>query len=591
MIDRTTKLRWRRRVRRGQRQIEDIGSQTEENLDKHFFRRLGRLYEVRRFILTWILLIIALMSAVVVQTRALGDHYLSIVPVPGGIYSEGIVGSYTNANPIFATTDVDSTVARLLFSGLLSYNEKNELVGDIAQSWSVDESGKTYIVVLRDDIVWHDNKRLTAEDVVFTYQSIQNPDARSPLFAAWSGVKVTQVDELTVAFTLPNILASFPYSLTTGILPKHKLLNVQPGDLRGSLFNTIEPIGSGAFRWSGVEVRGDTVEDREQRIALVANDTYHNGRPKLSEFIVRAFLNENSLIESFEKGELNAVAGSLSVPLDSPQTDEYNIPLTGSVMIFLRTSQEVLKDTKVRRGLVFATDKKELLRQLNYTSIPVDGPFLPEHIGYNAGLNQYGYDEAQANALLSEAGWQLDGATGIRTKDGAPLTISLSTLNSSEYAIVANQLQKQWRKVGVDLIVNALPQRDLQSSIDERSYDALMYGIVMGLDADQFAYWHSTQADVRSQRRLNFSDFQSTTVDSALESGRTRIDPALRAAKYEPFLQTWRDEAPAIALYRPRFVYTTHSKLYDFNQRSLNSPIDRFNSVEKWMIRTDRAVE
>lgn len=591
MIDRTTKLRWRRRVKRRQRQIEDIGSQTEENLDKHFFRRLGRLYEVRRFLLAWILLVIALISALVVQTRALGDYFLKVVPVAGGIYSEGIIGSYTNANPIFASADVDTTVSKLIFSGLLTYDSTNNLAGDLATDWSVDETGKIYTVKLRDDVRWHDGKKFTAKDVVFTYQAVQNPDARSPYFSSWQGIIIEAPDDYTVIFKLPNVLASFPYSLTSGIIPVHKLAETAPSELRGSLFNTVEPVGTGPFRWNDVEVRGNTAEDREQRIALSANNDYYRGRPKLSEFIIRAFLEEALLIKSFEAGELNAVAGVQSMPLQGKTSSELNIPLAGAVMVFFRTSQEILQDTKVRKALVLATDQKEAYSQLDQGSVPVDGPLLPEHIGYNPSVVQYGVNQEQAAALLGDAGWAVDPTTGIRTKNGRTLDLTLNTLNSAEYASVANHLQRQWRAVGVNLLVNSLAQRDLQTVIDERSYDALMYGIVMGGDPDQFAYWHSSQADARSQRRLNFSDYKSSTVDAALEAGRTRVDPALRAAKYLPFLQTWREDVPAIALYRPRFIYTTYSKLYNFSTSTINSPVDRFSNVENWMIRTDRAIE
>lgn len=591
MIDHSTKLRWRRKVRRHQKQIEGIGSQTEENLDKHFFRRLGRLYEVRRFILTWILLVAVLVVGVVVQTRALGDYYLKTVPVAGGIYSEGIIGSYTNSNPIYASSEVDATVSRLLFSGLLGYDRNNALTGDLAQSWTVDETGKVYTVVLRDNLRWHDGKPLTSADVVFTFNTIQNPDARSPFFSSWQGIKTQAVDARTVTFTLPSVLASFPYSLTGGILPAHILEGIGPSELRGSLFNTVEPVGSGPFKWKDVQVYGDTAENREQRIALSAYSDYHRGRPKLSEFIVRAYLEESSLVESFEEGELNGVAGLLSMPLDNQYATEHVLPLTGGVMIFLRTGQEFLADVKVRKALVYATNQTDIVKRLVHPSTPVDGPLLAEHIGYDPNLKQFAYDPAQARALLEEAGWKVDAATGLRSKDGKPLQITLNTLSSAEYASVANQLQRQWRDIGVDLAVNSLAQRDLQGVIDDRSYDALVYGIVMGQDPDQFAYWHSTQADIRSQRRLNFSDYSSKTVDAALEAGRTRIDPQLRAAKYTPFLSTWREEAPAIALYRPRFIYTSYGTLYNFDQAVINSPADRFNFVEEWMIRTDRAVE
>lgn len=591
MIDHSTKLRWRRKVRNRQRQIEDIGSSTEENLDKHFFRRLGRLYEVRRFILTWILLVVALIGAVVVQTRALGDYYLQTVPAAGGIYSEGIIGSYTNANPIYASTDVDTTVSRLIFSGLLTYDHDNKLVGDLAENWLVDDTGKVYTVKLHDKLRWHDGEPLTAEDVVFTFQTIQNPDARSPYFSSWQGIKVTAVDKLTVTFELPSVLASFPYSLTSGIIPRHKLAEVSPGELRGSLFNTVQPIGAGPFKWKDVEVYGDTADNREQRIALSAFDDYYRGRPKLSEFIVRAYIEEATLIKSFQTGELNGVAGALSMPLSGENVTEHNVPLTGAVMMFFNTTQPNLQDAKVRRALTLTTDQGEILKHLSHGSLPVNAPLLPEHIGYNPSVVQYGLDRAGAQALLDEAGWRIDPTTGIRSKEGKPLTITLNTLNNAEYAGVANRLQKQWREVGVDLTVVSLAQRDLQAIIDERTYDALVYGIVMGQDPDQFAYWHSSQADIRSPRRLNFSNYDNKTVDSALEAGRTRIDPDLRAAKYLPFLQNWREDAPAIALYRPRFIYTNFGPLYNFDQSMMNSPVDRFNFVHEWMIRTDRAAE
>lgn len=591
MIDRTTKLRWRRRVKQRQKIIEGLGSQTEEHIDKHFFRRLGRLYEVRRFLFAWILLLVALIGAVVVQTRALGDYYLKLVPVSGGIFAEGMIGSYTNANPIFASNDVDSSVSKLLFSGLLTYNSENNLVKDLAEDWGVDETGKVYTVKLREDIKWHDGERLTASDVVFTFRSVQNPDTRSPYFASWQGISIEAVNDYEVMFTLPNILASFPYSLTMGILPKHKLESVQPSDLRGSLFNTVEPVGTGPFKWNGVEVIGDTAKDREQRISLAAFADYHFGRPKLDEFIIRAFLDETTMITSFENGRLNAISGATSMPLGGNEVEELNIPLTGSVMIFFNTGSEILKETKVRQALNFATDKSALVKSLAHKSVPVESPLLPEHIGYSPKYLQRGFNVGQANKLLDEAGWKMENETGIRAKGDKKLKLMLNTLSSAEYAGIASQLQKYWRSIGVELNVNSLGQEDLQTAIDNRTYDALIYGIVMGSDPDQFAYWHSSQADARSQRRLNFSDYKSEKADSALEAGRTRIDSELRAAKYLPFLQAWRDDVPAIALYRPRYIYTVYGNLYNFNVDGMNSPVDRFNNVHEWMIRTDRAVQ
>ncbi len=590
MIDRTTKLRLRRNFRRKQRQLEGIGSDAEQSLDRHFFRRLGRLYEVRMFIISWVLLVLLLIGMTVVQTRALGGYYQTVKPLPGGIFSEGIVGSFTNGNPIFATSEVDVSVSRLVFSGLMTYNNTNQLVGDLAKSVKSDPTGKIYTAVLNNNITWHDGKPLTAEDVVFTFQTIQNPDVKSPLFSAWQGIKVVALDSHTVTFTLPNVLASFIYSLTSGIVPRHVLAAVQPSSLRSALFNTTQPIGTGPFKWHGVAVTGTNVEDRQQRVSLFPNNSYYNGRPKLGEFVIKTYLTEKSMLASFNNGELTSMAGVQDLP-DKQKKDigisQYNIPVTGEVMVFLNNNDPILKDYQVRRALVSGANRSEILGSLAYPSLATKSPFLRNMVGYDMASVQRPYDVTEANKQLDAAGW-VKGKDEIREKDGKKLIISLNTLNNIEYANVASLLKKQWKQIGVIINVSSLDQTDLQTAIEGRTYGMLLYGISLGIDPDQFAYWHSSQSDIRARRRLNFSDYSSKVADAALEAGRTRTDASLRTAKYKPFLDAWSSDAPAIALYQPRFLYVSRSQVFNFDERSINIPSDRYANVQNWMIRTER---
>lgn len=156
---------------------------------------------------------------------------------------------------------------------------------------------------------------------------------------------------------------------------------------------------------------------------------------------------------------------------------------------------------------------------------------------------------------------------------------------------VTEKIQKAWQAVGVEVVVTLPDDNDLQTVINERQYDALLYGISIGADPDVFAYWHSTQADIRAPSRLNLSNYKSVPADKALEGGRTRLDATLRTAKYTPFLQSWRNDAPAIALYQPRFLYITRGQLFGFEPKTINSALDRFNDVENWMIRQDQVLK
>ena len=577
-------LLWQRKRRQ---RMEAFGIQAESQLEQNFFKRFDHLVNVRRFVATWMLLVVLLVGCVVAQTRSLSGYYQTLQPIPGGIYAEGIIGSYTDANPIYATGEVDQAVSRLIFAGLLTYNDKNQLVDDLADSWNAQDNGLQYVVHLRPNLKWQDGQPLTAKDVVFTIHTIQNPDAQSPLNTSWQGVKCTATDDRTIVFTLPNPLASFPYSLTTGIIPEHILGNVPMDQMRSVAFNTTHPVGSGPFALKGLEVSGDTPQTREEQIVLRPFSHYWAGTPKLSSFVVHAFHAKQRMIGSFEKQGINAMVGLNSLPhklANDSSVQTYQMPLTAGTYVFFKTSSGVLADAKVRQALVSSVNTQNIIRQLGYPAMPVDEPLLRGQLGYNPAYAQAGYNQAAAAATLTADGW-VPGPNGIRYKNGQPLTFNLFAQNTPEYTQVTNTLSQQWGDLGVDVVVHLQSSADLQPTLQSHSYDALLYGISIGIDPDVFVYWDSSQADVRSASRLNFSEYKSSTADSSLEAGRTRINPTLRAIKYRAFLQAWQKDAPALGLYQPRFLYVTRGIVYGLNEHMINTDTDRYDNVQNWEIR------
>ncbi len=581
MVSRAFKLRVRRRVRLRQRQVEAFGLQAEEQLEYNLFRRLGRFRDVRRFILTWVLLIVLLGGCIIAQSRALNGYYKVPQPAAGGTLNEGIIGSFTNANPVYATSAVDLAVSRLIFAGLYKYDNNNQLVGDLASGpWSMDSAGTTYTVHLRPDLTWQDGKPLTAKDVAFTFHVIQNADAQSPFNAAWQGVTVMAVNNTTVTFTLPDPLASFPYSLTMGIIPQHILADTSMGEMRTATFNTATPVGAGPFSWSAIEVAGNN----QVRIALAPFQKYHSGAPKLSSFVVHTFRDQAGMIASFKDQQINAMSGLSQLPADVKNARSYNMPLTAAVMTFFKTSEGVLSDALVRRALVQGTDTNAIISSLGYPARAVREPLLQGQAGFDPAYYQDSYSQAAAVQKLEAGGWKL-GSDGVRYKNKQPLSFSLYAEDTSEYAKVARQLQKQWQALGVKLDLQLQDTDDFQSTLTFHSYDALLYGISIGKDPDVYAYWSSAQADVRAASRLNFSEYQSAAADSSLEAGRTRGDPALRAVKYKGFLQAWQKDAPALGLYQPRYLYVSRSPIFNLQEHYLNTAADIYGNVNEWMVR------
>lgn len=581
------KKRWKKGFNRRRKEASEFTQQADLQIENLLIRRFDRLVSLKKFIFLWLALFVVLIFSTVVQLRALVPYYQELRPVLGGIYSEGIIGSFSNANPIYATNTVDVAASRLVFSGLFKYDKDNNLVGDLATGLKANELQNRYTVSLRKDVEWHDGKPFTADDVIFTYHTIQEPEAQSPLYSSWQGIKISKKDLYTVNFDLPSSLSPFPYSLTNGILPQHSLKKFTAPQLRTAQFNSY-PVGTGPFVWKFVEVTGINNAERQQSISLAAYDKYHEGRPKLDGFNLITYSSEDKLISAFKAKQLNAMSGLNSVSSESKKDKRINVyatPLTSAVMAFFNNSTPFLTDATVRRALVSGADHDQVFSLISPAVNLVNGPLLPQQLGYDPLVVQMPYDKAAAIDGLEKAGWASNGDAP-RIKDGKLLELSLAAQDSPEYTAVAQFLQKQWSGLGVKVNVHYYAAEDLQASIiANHDYDVLLYGISLGADPDVFAYWDSSQANVGGSSGLNLSEYSSKTVDQALQAGRTRADPGLRIPKYKTFVSTWVKDAPALALYQPNTLYVSHGKVFNFERVSANSSADRFYNVNNWMVR------
>jgi len=571
-----------------------MGTQAEQHLERHFFTRFEHLLPVRRFVLGWVGLVVILIGAVLAQSLSLSTYFQSLHTIPGGIYTEGVFGRFTNANPIYATSEADTTVSRLVFASLFDASDQGSLVGDLATNYSVNTKGTVYTVHLKSHLTWQDGKPLTSADVVFTYQTIQDPDALSPLLSSWRGVNVTAPNPDTVVFSLPDPLASFPYSLTTGILPKHILQNVPAADLRSADFNTIHLVGSGPFALQGIQVNSNGNPDMdEEQIGLVPFTHYEGGKPKLDKFVVDVYASQPELTKAFTGGQLTAMEAvnppSLSVQT-KPGVVATSLILRAANMVFFKMSSGVLADQQVRQALVAGANVPAIIHQLGYDTPAVQEPLLVGQVAYDPTYAQAPFNLSTAKQFLTADGWAV-GSNGLRSKAGQQLAFTLTAADTAEDHFVAGFLQKQWHALGVQVSLQYLDPVDFQSALDYHNYDAVLNGISIGIDPDVYVYWASSQASITAANDLNFSEFKNTAADTSLEAGRTRLDPLLRTIKYQPFLQAWQQAAPALGLYQPRLLYLTNGYVSGLEQGPIVSSADRFNNVQNWEIRQAKVTD
>jgi len=561
--------------------VGDLQHKSIKHVHRYITKRAGRVLDVKRFVISWLLLVGVLCITTFGTFLKIRSAAVTTTPAPGGTYTEGMVGEINNINPLFSSGAIDDSVSRLVFNGLVRHDDEGQLVGDLAKSWSIDESKKIYTVELRDDVKWHDGRSFTSKDVVATIDLIQNTSTRSTLFASWQGIKVSAVDKYSVKFELPAPFAPFINALNVPILPSHLVKDISPEKLRTDSFS-VNPVGTGPFIFKALR----TNANQDQQVEFSKNVAYYRGEPKLDRFIMHLFKDDEILATALKNREITA-----AVDLKPESIKEFNkdrsirstgIPLNSGVFAFFKTSDPKLEDIKLRNALAMAIDRGAILDLFDTQYSPLKTPILSTQLGYDAKYNQI-TNLAQSEKDLESLGW-IKQSDGSRKKDGVKLEFNLLTANSAQYSSVAGLLQEQWSKVGVSVKTQLLTLEQLQQNgLTAHAYDILLYGISIGYDPDVYAYWHSSQA---RSGGLNFSEWRSSRADTSLDVARTRTETVLRDARYKTFLDEWQKSAPAVALYQPMVNYSYHQNASGFKFNISTNASERLTSVENWTVNT-----
>ena len=246
---------------------------------------------------------LALIVAVSLVATVLGIYYslTKPIPVPGGEYSEGIIGQPMYVNPVLAAgNEADADLTRLIYSGLFKYGSDGKIVPDLAEDCEVSNDRLSYTVRLKNDVKWHDGETFSSDDVIYSIQAIQDPAFKSPLRQNWQGVGMEHVDDNTIKFMLPSPYSFFLSNLTVGILPKHVWETVMPTNFSLAEYN-LRPVGTGPFKVSDFEKdSGGMILSYK----LIANPDYFGDKPYLSSMTFQFYPDEDSMLDAYNSKQI-----------------------------------------------------------------------------------------------------------------------------------------------------------------------------------------------------------------------------------------------------------------------------------------------
>lgn len=555
---------------------------TQRHASRFILRRIENVRLVMTEIMIWLAAIALLIAGLGIQYSWNSQGSKKDGAKSGGVYVEGVIGNISTLNPLLAASEPEQAVSRLLFSSLYNYDVTGALHTDLAESMTVKDD-KVYTIKLRN-AVWHDGKKLTAEDVVYTINLIKNPQVRSPLRVNWLDISARAIDDSTVEFMLPAVYAGFSHALTFPVIPKHILQTVSPSSMREADFSS-NPVGSGPFAVKRVQTSEST--SSTDVVRMEPNTKYYGAVSTLSRLELRAYGNESLLVKAVNSGEVSAASGLSLSAADNIKSKQYSTKhwlLNKGVYLLMNNRSQTLQDARVRQALRYATDTSSIRATVGDNVARLDTPILQSQIAQRLpAAPDYNLDKAKA--LLKEAGWTYNQGQW-KGKDGRPLAVAVTTSSGrDEYKKIVDALKQQWSKLGVDVQLREIDTSStttsfVQSVLQPRDYDALLYELELGADPDVFAYWHSSQA---SASGYNFANYSNRTVDNDLVGGRSRTNSALRAAKYIQFVNQWLNDAPAIGLYQSVGSYVLNNGASIVEPRgSLNTMNDRYADVTTW---------
>lgn len=477
-------------------------------------------------------------------------------------------------NPVFLSDLVSYSVSGMIFSGLVRFDKDMNIVPDISESWEIKPGGREVRFHLKKGVLWHDGGELTAEDIVFTYQTVVSPltaSHHSDHFGPVSRIEV--LDRHTV-----SVFYSEPYgpaleSWTFGIIPKHIL---QGKDINDIAFDRA-PVGTGPYRLK------EWVPGRKLR--LESFDRHYSGRPGIRNVFLRVIPDAAAQLMELR-------AGGIDVMELSPEKYQRETALFDSGFTLNRAGSfrygflgfnlldGRFQDKRVRQAISHAIDKDSIVNAVvkGFGSRST-GPYPPEAWYYSKEAEYGSYDPQKAIELLSQAGWKR-GEDGVIRKNGETMSFTLLTnYESKENVKTAQIIQSNLRSIGVQTDIRTLDWQAFRHNvIGKHKFEAVVLSRAYLRDPDIYDLWHSSKT---GEDEWNFLSYMNPALDSLLEKGRRTVKKAERQRIYRKVHEMLAEEQPCVFLYNADLLFISHRRINGINP----SPAGMFHDVADWTLK------
>lgn len=467
-----------------------------------------------------------------------------------------------NVNVITTSDRFGLMTLKMVYSPLYMYNADG-INYFLAKSIDTSDDKLTYTMHLRDDVKWSDGEKFTADDVVFTFEAMEDEKnagwAYSQLVYPEGTVKVEKIDDYTVALTMPFVnSAAVEMFSQIFIMPKHVYENVE--NFENNDVNT-KPVGTGPYVMAEYSP-GSYVK-------FTKNENYFLGAPSIDNIVYRIIENENTAMTAIQSGEVNAWIGTpaqvAQMNLDAANLTVY--PYQEGRVAYMMINANRIKDENLRKAILYALDKKAIadaaLLDAQYYDLPWS--FMPPNSQFfTEDVEKYEQNLDKSKEFLA--------ASGVTNPELTLAYIASDSLQSTGAIMVQEQLQKAGFKVnltGVDS--TALSQQMKQA---DNPYDMYFGGYIMGIDPDTFSSLFETGA------AYNYMHYDYPEMNDLFAQGRKETDAAKRKEIYTKLQQKIQDTACFYPLYSNKRLLVVSKNVSGIEDAKL-VPVYTFEDTSK----------
>lgn len=490
---------------------------------KSFFLELGICKKFPKSDLA-IILLLTFSSIIYFFLTLLEFNKLFLVETAGngGVIVEGTIEVPVYKNPLYAERQVERDISKLLHGGLL-INVDGNLENNLAKE--VLNEGDVYGITIKDEAIFHDGTPITSKDILNTIQMIVAIEGENHYKTMWDGIDIEVIDNKR--FNIITDSHYFPEALTTPILPEHIWKKIPKEERKGYKGSGIN-IGAGPFKYKEETF---TIDERTTSLTLSSFENYTLGKPYIEEIRFEFLLSLEDLLREYEKGNITSISGITPQELNSilNLNNDFNILISKTNRVFgafFNTKEEKIFSDPFLRSIFAKIIEREKIVQnaLNSQATMLGGPLSTEIYIQNTST----ITEEELRQTLDDIGWEYNGATGQREKNGRELKIKILHPENTEFQKVAEEIAKSWRKLNVKVEITS----------KTGDYDALITGYRAKQPKDLINIWDEVE---------EVTGYENNKITNMFEDKENIV--------YNEIKKELEEDVPIIFLYSPNFIH------------------------------------